>query len=105
MIFELYFWAIINHNNLVYFAIFLLESSADLIHRALEKKRQDDGYVMCVVIHRADRLKTDLRINHPLVRVHVLDIDTGQYVKKCSRFVCQGNLLQLIMAWIMWTVK
>lgn len=63
----------------------LKESSADLIHRALEKKHQDDGYVMCIVIHRADRLKTDLRINHPVVRIHVLDIGTGQYVKKFSR--------------------
>ncbi|CAB4020711.1 jouberin isoform X1 [Paramuricea clavata] len=39
---------------------------------------------MCIVIHKADRLKTDLRINHPLVRVHVLDVNTGEYVKKCS---------------------
>jgi jouberin len=60
------------------------EASADVIHRALEKKRQDDGHVMCIVIHKADRLKTDLRINHPLVRVHVLDVNTGEYVKKCS---------------------
>lgn len=64
------------------------EASAGVIHRALEKKRQDDGHVMCIVVHKADRLKTDLRINHPLVRVHVLDVNTGEYVKKCSRYVC-----------------
>lgn len=66
----------------------LKEPSADVIHRVLEKKRQDDGHVMCIVIHKADRLKTDLRISHPLVRVHVLDVNTGEYVKKCSRSVC-----------------
>ncbi|XP_028402688.1 jouberin-like [Dendronephthya gigantea] len=63
----------------------LKEPSADVIHRALEKKRQDDGHVMCIVIHKADRLKTDLRISHPLVRVHVIDVNTGEYIKKCSR--------------------
>ncbi|XP_046857215.1 jouberin-like [Xenia sp. Carnegie-2017] len=61
------------------------ESSADVIHRALEKKRQDDGHVMCIVIHKTDRLQTDLMISHPLVRVHILDMTTGEYVKKCNR--------------------
>ncbi|XP_015754781.1 PREDICTED: jouberin-like, partial [Acropora digitifera] len=45
-------------------------------------KRSDDGYILSVTIHRADNLKPDLCIAHPMVRVHVVDIDTGQYVKK-----------------------
>ena len=48
-------------------------------------KRSDDGYILSVTIHRADNLKPDLCIAHPMVRVHVVDIDTGQYVKKSDR--------------------
>lgn len=46
------------------------------------KKRNDDGYILSVTVHRADQLKPDLCISHPMVRVHVVDMDTGQYVKK-----------------------
>ncbi|XP_077991283.1 jouberin-like [Glandiceps talaboti] len=45
---------------------------------------EDDGRVLGVVIHRSDRLKTDLSLTHPVVRVHVVDLETGQYVKKKS---------------------
>lgn len=46
------------------------------------KKRSDDGYILSVTVHRADNLKPDLCISHPMVRVHVVDMDTGQYIKK-----------------------
>lgn len=46
------------------------------------KKRSDDGYILSVTVHRADNLKPDLLISHPMVRVHVVDMETGQYVKK-----------------------
>ena len=49
------------------------------------KKRADDGYILSVTVHRADNLKPNLCISHPMVRVHVLDMDTGQYVKKSDR--------------------
>ncbi|KAK3537794.1 hypothetical protein QTP70_018932 [Hemibagrus guttatus] len=42
----------------------------------------DDGLVLGVYIHRTDRLKTDLLVSHPMVKVHVVDELTGQYVKK-----------------------
>ncbi|KAF7704498.1 hypothetical protein HF521_021570 [Silurus meridionalis] len=42
----------------------------------------DDGLVLGVYIHRTDRLKTDLLVSHPMVKVHVVDEVTGQYVKK-----------------------
>ncbi|XP_071954394.1 jouberin-like isoform X2 [Antedon mediterranea] len=45
----------------------------------------DNGQMMGIYVHRSDRLKTDLYIAHPLVRVHMVDIDTGSYVKK-SKF-------------------
>ncbi|XP_023276724.1 jouberin-like isoform X2 [Seriola lalandi dorsalis] len=47
----------------------------------------DDSLVLGVYVHRTDRLKTDLLISHPMVKIHVIDEITGQYVKKedCHR--------------------
>ncbi|XP_008820297.1 jouberin isoform X1 [Nannospalax galili] len=42
----------------------------------------DDDLVMGVYIHRTDRLKSDYMISHPMVKIHVIDENTGQYVKK-----------------------
>ncbi|XP_010624853.1 jouberin isoform X5 [Fukomys damarensis] len=42
----------------------------------------DDVLVLGVYIHRTDRLKSDLMISHPMVKIHVVDEKTGQYVKK-----------------------
>ncbi|XP_032238499.2 jouberin isoform X2 [Nematostella vectensis] len=49
------------------------------------RKRPDDGLIFSVTIHRADRLKPDLSILHPLVRVHMVDMDTGKYIKKSEK--------------------
>nr|XP_020463620.1 jouberin [Monopterus albus] len=47
----------------------------------------DDSLVLGVYIHRADLLKANMLISHPMVKVHVVDEITGQYVKKenCHR--------------------
>ncbi|XP_018587251.2 jouberin [Scleropages formosus] len=42
----------------------------------------DDSLVLGVHIHRTDQLKTDILLSHPMVKVHVIDEVTGQYVKK-----------------------
>ncbi|XP_057200558.1 jouberin [Triplophysa rosa] len=47
-----------------------------------EKPSFDDSLVLGVYIHRTDKLKTDLLVSHPMVKVHVVDEVTGQYVKK-----------------------
>uniref|UniRef100_I3IWA8 Jouberin n=1 Tax=Oreochromis niloticus TaxID=8128 RepID=I3IWA8_ORENI len=54
---------------------------------APQKPVFDDNLVLGVYIHRTDRLKTDLMISHPMVKIHVVDEATGQYVKKedCHR--------------------
>lgn len=33
-------------------------------------------------VHKTDSLKVDIHISHPVVRVHILDKKTGEYVKK-----------------------
>ncbi len=38
--------------------------------------------ILGMVIHRTDRLKTDLRLRHPFVRVHIIDLSTRTYVRK-----------------------
>uniref|UniRef100_A0A3Q3EKN5 Abelson helper integration site 1 n=1 Tax=Labrus bergylta TaxID=56723 RepID=A0A3Q3EKN5_9LABR len=59
------------------------ESTADVPERPMF----DDSLVLGVNVHRTDRLKTDLLISHPMVKIHVVDEITGQYVKKedCHR--------------------
>ncbi|KFW92882.1 Jouberin, partial [Phalacrocorax carbo] len=42
----------------------------------------DDDLVLGVYIHRSDRLKTDLLVSHPMVKIHVVDQRSGLYVKK-----------------------
>ncbi|XP_014681830.1 PREDICTED: jouberin-like isoform X1 [Priapulus caudatus] len=45
----------------------------------------DDGRVLSVTIHKTDRLQTDFLVSHPLVKVHVIDGATGQYMKKFNK--------------------
>lgn len=54
--------------------------------QAEEKRSFDDSLVLGVYIHRTDKLKTDLMVSHPMVKVHVVDEVTGQNVKKEDRF-------------------
>ncbi|XP_010131482.1 PREDICTED: jouberin [Buceros rhinoceros silvestris] len=42
----------------------------------------DDDLVLGVYIHRSDRLKTDLLVSHPMVKIHVVDQRSGLYIKK-----------------------
>nr|XP_033794790.1 jouberin isoform X2 [Geotrypetes seraphini] len=42
----------------------------------------DDTLVLGVNIHRTDKLKTDLMVSNPMVKIHVIDERTGLYVKK-----------------------
>ena len=67
------------------FFLEFLDPEADDGSLTVVKKRSDDGYVLSVTVHRADNLKPDLCISHPMVRVHVVDMETGQYVKKSDR--------------------
>ncbi|NXM02860.1 AHI1 protein, partial [Tyrannus savana] len=41
-----------------------------------------DDLILGVYIHRCDRLKTDLLVSHPVVKIHVVDQRSGLYVEK-----------------------
>jgi hypothetical protein len=43
--------------------------------------------ILGIVIHRTDRLRTDLRLRHPFVRVHIIDFNTRSYVRKTDPYV------------------
>ncbi|NWI49610.1 AHI1 protein, partial [Calyptomena viridis] len=42
----------------------------------------EKALVLGVYIHRSDRLKTDVLVSHPVVRIHVVDQRSGLYVTK-----------------------
>ncbi|RNA40529.1 jouberin isoform X2 [Brachionus plicatilis] len=47
---------------------------------------KSDSNILAIIIHQTDKLRTDINIYNPTVRVHILDLDTdGQYVKKTKR--------------------
>ncbi|XP_066525055.1 jouberin [Hoplias malabaricus] len=69
---------------------------------ASQRQAFDDNLVLGVYIHRTDRLKTDLLVSHPMVKVHVVDEMSGQYVKKedshrrVSSFYEQENIEHIL---------
>ncbi|XP_023210818.1 jouberin-like [Centruroides sculpturatus] len=44
--------------------------------------QENENPVLGVLIHGTDKLKTDFLICHPLVKVHIVNMKTGQYLKK-----------------------
>lgn len=55
----------------------------ELERRREERMRaEDEGEVLSVTVHRTDKLKNDFHILHPLVRVHIVDEETGSYLQK-----------------------
>ena len=46
---------------------------------------EDQGRILGITVHRTDKLKTDFYMSHPLVRIHLVDAETGMNVKKQSR--------------------
>ncbi|XP_076013611.1 jouberin isoform X2 [Genypterus blacodes] len=60
----------------------LVKEDSETEKEIAQKPTFDDSLVLGVYVHRTDRLKTDLLISHPMVKVHVIDEMTGEYVKK-----------------------
>lgn len=46
------------------------------------KPKFDDSLVLGVFVHRTDQLKNNLLMSHPMVKIHVVDENTGYYMKK-----------------------
>ena len=45
----------------------------------------DDGFIVGLIIHRTDKLKSDFFMSQPVVRVHIIDVKTGASLKKQHR--------------------
>jgi len=50
----------------------------------------DNNQVLQLTIHRTDKLRSNLYIAHPVVRVHIINLDTGYCVKKQKK--CVANV-------------
>lgn len=46
----------------------------------------DENKIAGVIVHRADKLRTNFLLQHPLVRVHIVDVDTGQPLTKHDKW-------------------
>lgn len=46
-----------------------------------------DRNIMGITVHGTDCLVPDVRLIHPLIQVHVVDMDTGQYMKKSDKYI------------------
>ena len=46
----------------------------------------NDPKILAVIIHQSDKLRMDINMYRPIVRVHIVDLDMdGEYVKKCNK--------------------
>ena len=54
--------------------------------------------ILGVIIHRTDRLRTDLRLRHPFVRIHFIDLNTRSYLRKTDPYVDISIRYQLLHA-------
>jgi hypothetical protein len=46
----------------------------------------EDQNILAVIVHQTDRLRTVINMYRPVVRIHILDLESdGQYVKKTKR--------------------
>lgn len=51
---------------------------------------------MSVRIHRSDLLEPDYVTRHPVVKVHLVDVDTGEYLRTLSKESSTDRLLPLV---------
>ena len=45
----------------------------------------DNNQILQVTVHRTDKLKSDLYIIHPVVRISIVDTETGKCLKKQTK--------------------
>jgi hypothetical protein len=51
-----------------------------------EEELGDDPNILAIIVHKTDKLRTDINIYNPVVRIHLVDLETdGQYVKKTKK--------------------
>ena len=65
--------------------LFVVLTQEEEERRKQREAIEDEGQILSVMVHRTDKLKNDFHIQHPLVRVHVIDEDTGKYLPKQSK--------------------
>ena len=83
-------------------------ASAKKARRFIKKEKKDldtgskpslvDNTILAVIIHQTDKLRTDVNIYRPVVRVHVVDLaQDGQYALKTFRHCFLSYCLKLFL--------
>lgn len=52
------------------------------------------GEVLCVTVHGADRLRASVHVAHPVVRVSVVEGESGELLKKSSQDQCVASFYE-----------
>ena len=87
-------WPIISHTNKSFYIVFGVEEEVETNEEELDpeeelkRKREailDDGRVAGITVHRTDKLKTDFQVLHPLVRVSIVDLNSGKCLLKQNK--------------------
>lgn len=65
------------------------EAAGEEIKPVTEETQQPSKYnfenITAVTVHKTDRLPLNSLVTHPLVSVHIIDIETGEYLKKSDK--------------------
>ncbi len=62
--------------------------------QALPPTAPPTNEVLCVTVHCTDPLRASVNISHPVVRVSVVDGESGEYIKKSSEDRCVASFYE-----------
>lgn len=48
--------------------------------------KEKDPYILAIIIHESGRFRTDINLYHPLIKIHLVDLNNnGQYIRKLDK--------------------
>ena len=54
----------------------------------------DEGFVLGITVHQTDPLEMDYHIRHPMVRIHIVDKASGNYLPKLDKLVQNSVIIK-----------
>ena len=66
------------------------DAEGDRLQNTGDDRQQDtegDTNIMGITIHGTDCLVPDVKLIHPLMQLHIVDMETGQYMKKSDKYL------------------
>jgi len=62
------------------------DTEGNTIESGRLQDREDDTNIMGITVHGTDCLVPDVRLVHPLIQLHVVDMETRNYMKKSDKY-------------------